>query len=67
MIEIHVRGMTCGHCENAVRQEFARIDDVQDLTIELVPDGISIIRCASGAPLSVLHGAIEEAGYDIVD
>jgi len=67
MIEIQVRGMTCEHCEKAIRDEFALIDGVSDISIELVPGGISIIRCTTDTPLPTLHKAVEEAGYDIVN
>lgn len=67
MIEVHVSGMTCDHCEHAVRQELERIEGIGAVTIDLVPGGVSTVRCETNAPLTALHEAIAEAGYDIVD
>ena len=67
MIELRVLGMTCGHCEQAVRAELSRVPGVHDITIELVPGGVSIVRCESDAPHAQLNEAIAEAGYDLAD
>lgn len=60
-----VNGMTCEHCVKAVTSELASLDGVQDVTVDLVPDGLSTVTVRSDAPLpdSAVAGAVDEAGY----
>ena len=62
-----ISGMTCGHCVSAVTQELTQLDGVQDVAVELVPDGTSRVTVTSAAPLddAVVRAAIDEAGYDV--
>ena len=60
-----VNGMTCGHCVQAVTQELTQLDGVQDVAVELIPDGTSRVTVTSATPLddAVVRAAIDEAGY----
>jgi copper chaperone CopZ len=62
-----VNGMTCGHCVRAVTQELTALDGVQDVAVELVPNGTSRVTVTSAAPLDgdTVRAAIDEAGYDV--
>ena len=62
-----VVGMTCGHCVQAVTQELTALDGVQDVAVELVPGGDTLVTVTSAAPLddAAVRAAIDEAGYDI--
>jgi copper chaperone CopZ len=62
-----VNGMTCGHCVQAVTQELTQLDGVQDVAVELIPDGTSRVTVTSATPLddAAVRAAIDEAGYDI--
>ena len=51
--------MTCGHCVNAVTSELSGLDGVTAVTVDLVPDGVSLVTVTSAAPLPV--GAVTEA------
>ena len=44
-----VTGMTCEHCVNAVTSELGGLDGVSAVTVDLVPDGISLVTVASDA------------------
>ena len=46
-----VTGMTCGHCVNAVTSELTGLDGVSAVTVDLVPDGVSLVTVTSAAPL----------------
>ena len=63
-----VTGMTCGHCEAAVRLEVGRLDGVTGVEVELVPAGPSTVTVTSDrAPdESAVRAAVEEAGYVLV-
>ena len=59
-----VTGLTCEHCENAVRAEIAALDTVQQVEVDLVPAGTSRVRVTSDGPIeqSAIVEALAEAG-----
>ncbi len=59
-----VTGMTCGHCVNAVTSELSGLDGVTAVTVDLVPDGVSLVTVTSAAPLpaGAVTEALDEAG-----
>ena len=59
-----VTGMSCGHCVNAVTSELTSLDGVSSVTVDLVPDGVSLVTVTSGAPLpaGAVSEALDEAG-----
>ena len=63
-----VRGMTCGHCVNAVTEELLTIMGVTDVAIDLVEGGDSTVSVTSTDPLDVnqVEAAVDEAGYELV-
>ena len=63
-----VRGMTCGHCVNAVTEEISEIDGVTSVEIDLVEGGDSPVTVASDAELDIdaVRVAVDEAGYELI-
>jgi len=63
-----VTGMTCGHCEAAVRDEVARLDGVTAVEVDLVPGGSSVVTVTSDATPdeAAVRAAVDEAGYELV-
>jgi len=63
-----VRGMTCGHCVNAVTEEISEIDGVASVEIDLVEGGDSPVTVVSDAELDIeaVRAAIDEAGYELI-
>lgn len=59
-----VTGMTCSHCENAVRSEVEQIPGVQQVAVSAA-DGS--LRVTSDRPLetAAVHAAVDEAGYEL--
>jgi len=59
-----VTGMTCGHCTSAVTQELRALDGVNDVEIDLVPDGTSRVTIHAEATLNRddVAAALDEAG-----
>ena len=64
-----VRGMTCGHCVNAVTEELLTVMGVTGVAIDLVEGGDSSVSVTSTEPLDVdqVKGAVDEAGYELVE
>jgi copper chaperone len=59
-----VTGMSCEHCAHAVRSELGELDGVEDVIVELVPEGTSTVTVTSAAPLAEkdVAEALDEAG-----
>ena len=57
-----VPGMTCGHCEAAVRQEILALAGVDDVSVDLETKRVEV----TGMVLDdgAIRLAIEEAGYE---
>jgi copper chaperone len=57
-----VPGMSCGHCEQAVRSELREVTGVEAVEVDLVTKLVTV----RGHDLddAVLRTAIEEAGYE---
>ena len=65
---VNISGMTCGHCVASVTEELQELDGVQDVTVDLRPDGISVasITSAAGLDRKDIGEAVAEAGYAVV-
>jgi len=62
MIEFTVKGMTCEHCENAVRKALAEVPGV---TRVLEVDREKNVAAIEGNPeMGALLEAVEEEGYE---
>jgi copper chaperone CopZ len=60
----NVTGMSCEHCVNAVTSELRGLDGVSTVTVDLVPDGTSLVTVTSAQPLAAdaVSAALDEAG-----
>jgi copper chaperone CopZ len=67
--EYRVSGMTCNHCVMSVSEELFDLDDVKNVSVELVTGGESIVSVASVSPLDrqAVRAAVEVAGYHLVE
>ncbi|MDQ6947503.1 MAG: cation transporter [Actinomycetota bacterium] len=61
----NVTGMTCGHCEQAVTREVAKIDGVTGVDVTLASGTVTV---TSDDPIDeiAVRDAVEEAGYEMV-
>ncbi len=60
-----VKGMTCGHCVQAVKDEVGAIDGVQDVQVDLDSGRVVVV---AEAPIAAERyaAAVDEAGYEVV-
>ena len=63
--EFQVTGMTCGHCESAVRSEVAKIAGVDQVEVTASSGRLLVTL---GAPVAddEIIAAVDEAGYEAV-
>ncbi len=66
--ELKVRGMTCGHCVQAVTDELGALDGVTSVDVNLVPGSVSLVTVESASALAAadVAAAVDEAGYELV-
>ncbi|GAA1526500.1 heavy-metal-associated domain-containing protein [Brevibacterium permense] len=64
---ITVSGMTCGHCEAAVKEELGALASVSDVAVDLNAGGDSPVTITSSDPLddAAIRAAVDEAGYKV--
>lgn len=60
-----VTGMTCGHCEGAVRDEVAKLDGVSVIEVSAASGRLIVTSDAVLDDEAVL-AAVDEAGYSAV-
>jgi copper chaperone len=60
-----VTGMSCGHCESAVREEVMQLEGVDEVQVSSSTGELSVTARASIEDNAVL-AAVEEAGYEAV-
>ncbi|HKP06045.1 MAG TPA: heavy-metal-associated domain-containing protein [Microbacterium sp.] len=63
--EYTVTGMSCGHCEAAVRGEVSKLAGVQDVQVSAAAGTLRIVSAAELADDAVI-AAVDEAGYSAV-
>lgn len=60
--EYQVTGMSCGHCENAIREEVSAVPGVAGVEVSAQT---GLLRVEASAPLTdeAILAAVDEAGY----
>ncbi len=63
--EIKIEGMSCGHCEMAVRKELSKLDNVKVRNVKI---GQAVVEYdETKVNEKMLYNAVEEAGYKVVN
>ncbi|MDO3635331.1 heavy-metal-associated domain-containing protein [Mycolicibacterium arseniciresistens] len=60
-----VTGMTCGHCEQSVREEVGEVAGVQDVQVSAATGTLVVTASGPVDDAQILH-AVEDAGYSAV-
>jgi copper chaperone len=64
-LTLHIPGMTCGHCEAAVKGEVGKVAGVTAVDVDLATKLVTV----SGDHLdrAALTAAVDEAGFELAD
>lgn len=62
-LTLSVPGMTCGHCEAAVKQEVGALAGITDVSVDL--DSKDVVVTGSQLDRDDIVAAIDEAGFDV--
>jgi copper chaperone len=60
--EYTVQGMSCGHCEAAVKEEISALEGIESVDVDLATK-LVVVR-GEGLNDSAIRAAIGEAGYE---
>ncbi len=60
--EFTVTGMSCGHCEQAIRAEVSQIPGVTEITVDAASGHLAVTSDGEVDDAAVL-AAVDEAGY----
>ncbi len=63
--EYWVTGMSCGHCENAIRDEVGKIAGVEQIEVSAATGSLIVVG-SSPIEHSPVLAAVDEAGYEAV-
>lgn len=63
-LTVKVPGMTCGHCEAAVKTEVGKVAGVTDVAVDLATKLVTIVGSDDRAAIAA---AIDEAGFEVAD
>ena len=61
-MELIVKGMTCGHCEAAVKRAVKRVAPEAEVTIERMKD---LVLIAGDVDVEGVNSAIRDEGYKV--
>jgi copper ion binding protein len=64
-IVLTVEGMSCAHCENAVKKAVSALDGVASVAVDLPAKTVSIEHDGT-VSTDAIKEAIEDQGYDVV-
>jgi len=63
--EFQVTGMSCGHCEAAVREEVGKIEGVEQIDVS-ASNGRLLVTVGGPVDDAEILAAVSEAGYSAV-
>lgn len=63
-LTLKVPGMTCGHCEAAVKTEVGKVAGVTDVAVDL---GTKLVTVTGSDDRAAIEAAIDEAGFEVAD
>lgn len=64
-ITLDVRGMSCGHCVNAIEGSVRELQGVRHVKVDLQKAQVSLSYDESAVSLAEIQEAIEDQGYEV--
>ena len=64
-LELRVRGMTCGACEQRIQKALARVDGVAQSAADHRGARVRVMFDPARTPASAVRACIERAGYAV--
>lgn len=61
----NVEGMSCSHCENAVKKSVGALEGVYSVIVDLKGKKVTVDYDADKVTVDLLKQTIEDQGYDV--
>lgn len=65
-VELEVNGMSCHHCEKAVKDAITALEGVNSVEVHVHHNEVKVDYNNNVISLEAICNAIEEQGYDVV-
>ncbi|WP_203363793.1 copper chaperone CopZ [Bacillus sp. REN10] len=62
---LQVKGMTCGHCEKAVKTALLEVEGVKDVAVDLPTGAVAVEFDDEKVTAAQMKEAVEDQGYDV--
>jgi copper chaperone len=62
---LNVEGMSCSHCENAVKKSVGALNGVDNVTVDLKGKKVMVEYNAESINIEAIKEAIEDQGYEV--
>ena len=63
---LNVEGMSCSHCENAIKKAVGALQGVNEVVVDLKGKIVTVQYDVSKVSLEKIKNEITEQGYDVV-
>lgn len=63
---LKVEGMSCSHCENAVKKAAGALPGVESVSVDLRGKSVTVVFDNEKVSLAQIEEAIEDQGYEVV-
>lgn len=63
---LNVEGMSCSHCENAIKKAVSALNGVDSVSVDLNAKTVTVEYNAANITLDAIKEVIEEQGYDVI-
>lgn len=64
-VTLHVEGMSCGHCVNAVETALTALAGVKEVAVSLADAKVDVAFDAATVSVEQIKEAIDDQGYDV--
>lgn len=65
-VELKVEGMSCSHCENAVKKSVGALAGIDSVIVDLQGKKVTVEFDNEKATTTNIKDAIEDQGYDVI-
>ncbi len=64
-VAVNVEGMSCSHCENAVKNAVGALNGVENVIVDLSAKKVIVEYDAEKVSVDIIKGTIEDQGYTV--
>ncbi|MDF2542093.1 MAG: hypothetical protein K0S47_1811 [Herbinix sp.] len=64
-VVLNVNGMSCSHCENAIKKAVGALDGVDKVSVDLQAKTVAVDYNEPNTNLDEIRNTIEDQGYDV--